>query len=62
MGEWVAKNEWDKQEMYLHVEDDNIPAQKLYESIGYSVSDKELTPLGKKRENIEKISYYQKKL
>lgn len=32
----ISVNNWEKNKIYLHVGQDNVPAQKLYESLGFS--------------------------
>lgn len=62
VGEWVAKAKWGKEEMYLHVEKDNINAQLLYKSMGYKYSDKALSDEDSLKFNMDKIDYYYRQL
>lgn len=57
----IAKNEWGKDKMYLHVEAQNNAAQLLYESLNY----KRLSLLSKrqtKENNLGGINFYEKNL
>lgn len=62
IGEDIAKNNWKKSSMYLHVENDNIAAVKMYESIGYQKIEGALTAYESKMLNMDDIYYYNKKL
>lgn len=59
--EYIAVNVWRKTYMYLHVEKDNIAAQRLYTGMGYEKISV-LSPGQIITNNMEKIDYYRKHL
>lgn len=61
VGENIVKNVWNKDVIYLHVEQDNAAA-KLYESIGYELIANYMSPWDRKMNSMEKINYYKKLL
>jgi len=61
VSERVAKDMWGYKDMYLHVQEENVAAQKLYESMGY-VRKNVLTKRQIEDEDMEKIRYYWKDL
>lgn len=57
----VAVRQWRKERMYLHVEQSNAAAQKLYEGMGYEITQG-LNAVQAKLQGMENILYYSKKL
>lgn len=53
---------WEKDIMYLHVEQNNTAAQALYLGMGYELVTPGLSAWEKKMEGIENILYYSKPL
>jgi ribosomal protein S18 acetylase RimI-like enzyme len=59
--ELIAMKYWKKDVMYLHVEESNLAAQKLYEKMGY-VMGPQLPSWERKLHGLETILYYVKQL
>lgn len=58
LSEELVQIHWKRKEMYLHVEQSNIAAQKLYLGMGYELVTPGLSAWEKKMEGIENILYY----
>jgi ribosomal protein S18 acetylase RimI-like enzyme len=61
LGENIVKKVWEKDVIYLHVEQDNTAAV-LYESIGYELIPNYMSPWDRKMNSMENINYYKKLL
>lgn len=62
LAEELVQIHWKKDMMYLHVEQNNIPAQNLYLNMGYELVTPGLSMWEKKLEGIENILYYSNSL
>lgn len=61
LGEQLVMKHWARNKLYLHVEESNIVASALYQSMGYTIT-KGLNPLEAKLKGMQNIKYYVKNL
>jgi phosphoribosyl-AMP cyclohydrolase len=62
LSEELVQIHWDREIMYLHVEQSNTAAQALYLGMGYELATPGLSAWEKKMEGIENILYYSNSL
>jgi ribosomal protein S18 acetylase RimI-like enzyme len=62
ISESLVKRHWKKNSMYLHVEEENLPAKKLYLNMGYSITDYDMPFWEAKLLGLDKLLYFRRSL